>query len=134
MQKYNPMIPGPPIERPFVVVKGIAVIRTIINGFPVPQGGAWPGHQLPLELLNAIQATDVELFPGTVLRQAMSEHEIQSGVVLVRVALMLTGTVVERLAQVPDELIAECNQTTLASALSKSRETISNALNARKRQ
>lgn len=125
MKNYNRALPGPAINTAFRVLTGVAVVTTTEFAFPIPAGGTWPGDQLSPDLVDALQPSSVELLPDTTTTPQVTPADLQAGVALARTVALMKGPLKRRLALLPAEWSETSNLTTLAGAVSASREHLS---------
>ncbi|MGY2895888.1 hypothetical protein [Deinococcus sp. UYEF24] len=119
------IIPGPDVDQPFRVVTGIAVVFTAEYSFPIPAGSTWPGRLLAPELLDHVQAEDVQLLPGTTLSVEVSEEDLRAGNALAHAVALMKGPLRRRYALLIKDAEEQGNRGTLAGALSVTREYLS---------
>jgi len=128
----NRIIHGPDISIPFTVKQGVAVIMTGRTGFPLVAGCTWPGQYLPPELWAHLQPDSVQLLTGTALEFSVSETDLHTGTVMVRVVALLSGTLTQRIKALPEGSLERTNKTTIAAAMNVTREAMITANNRRK--
>ena len=119
------IIPGPDVDQPFRVVTGIAVVFTVEYSFPIPPGCTWPGRFLVPELLDHVQAENVQLLPGTTLSTEVSDEDLRAGNALAHVVALMKGSLRRRYALLITDTEELGNRGTLAGALSVTREYLS---------
>lgn len=122
MRVHNKVLEGPDVAQSFKVLSGVAVVFGPDFGLPIPAGGTWPGAQLSQRLADTLQPAFVQLLPGTTITTDVCSADIQAGEVLVHAIALIKGPFTRRLALLSQEAVMLGNSTTVAGALSATRE------------